>query len=226
MSRYELPLAALWYHIHNCPFKFTTWLSPSDSYGQWLDRVVAEKGEECKKLGIYDKILLSKKELLPNFGLLYVFLGFYSTSANALCLPFNMIGLTLHDVAAITGLPVDGDEVLFLHDVLGTGMGFHVNKKNNAYSIYINTFKRGSGPVGDIEHRAFLLFWICYFFVCTSSMAILAEFTPYVSAILRRSYLNINALFLSLLYKGIFTLLHWMKKEESVKIIFGPFWFL
>ena len=56
----------------------------------------------------------------------------------------------LHDIVAIIGLLVDGDEVLYLHDILGTDLGFQVNKKNNAYSIYINTFNRGSGPMGDI----------------------------------------------------------------------------
>ena len=108
--------------------------------------MVTEKGKEWKKLGIYDMILLSKKEFPPNFRLLYGFLDFSNISANAFYLPFSMIGPTLHDVAAITGLPVDGDEVLFIHDVLGTNLGFRVNKKNNAYSIYINTFNRGSGP--------------------------------------------------------------------------------
>ena len=45
-------------------------------------------------------------------------------------------------MVAITSLPVDGDEVLYLHDILGTDLGFQVNKKNNTYSIYINTFNR------------------------------------------------------------------------------------
>ena len=47
-------------------------------------------------------------------------------------------------------------------------------------------------------------------------MAVVAEFSPYVSAILNQSSLNIGVIFLSLLYKGMF----------SVKIVFGPFWFL
>ena len=128
--------------------------------------------------------------------------------SKCLLLALSMISPTLHDVADITSLSVDGDEVLYLDDVLNTGLGFQVNKNNNAYSIYINTFNRGSGFVGDIEHRAFLLFWICCFFVCTSLVAVVAEFAPYVSAILSQSYLNIGMLFLSLLYKGMFTLLH------------------
>ena len=120
--------------------------------------MVDEKGKEWKKVEICDIILLSKKEIPPNFGLLYGFLSFWNTLANAFCLAFDMVGPTLHDMAAITGLPVDGDEVSFLHDVLDTDLGFQVNKENNTYSIYIHALSGGSGPMGDIEHRAFLLF--------------------------------------------------------------------
>ena len=65
---------------------------------------------------------------------------------------------TLHDVVAITSLPVDEDEVPYLHDVLDTDLGFQVNNKNNAYSTFINTFNRGSSPIGETGHMAFILF--------------------------------------------------------------------
>ena len=51
-----------------------------------------------------------------------------------------MMSPMLLDVATIFSLPVDGDEVSYLHDVLGTDLDFQVNKKNNMYSIFINTF--------------------------------------------------------------------------------------
>ena len=158
--------------------------------------------------------------------MLYGFVAFWNTSADAFCLPLEIISPILHDVVAITALPVNGDEVSYLHDVLSIDLGFQVNKKNNIYSTYINTFNRGSGPEGDVKHRAFLLFWICCILICTSSVAVVVEFAPFVLTILSQSYLNLGALLLSLLYKGMFTLLHWMRKEESVKTVFGPFWFL
>ena len=66
---HKLPLAVSWFHIHRCPFELTAYPSPSKPYIQWLDRVVAEKGEEWKKIRIFDMILLSKKEIPPNFKL-------------------------------------------------------------------------------------------------------------------------------------------------------------
>ena len=65
---------------------------------------------------------------------------------------------TLLDVVAIVGLLVDEDEVSYFHNVLGTDLGFQVNKKNNMYSTFINIFNRESGPIGGIKHNAFLLF--------------------------------------------------------------------
>ena len=84
---------------------------------------------------------------------------------------------------------------------------------------FVNTFNRGCGPISETEHKAFLLFWICRFFVCTNSAAMVAEFTVYLLAILSRNYLNIDTLFLSLLYKDMFTILHQMKKRELMKTI-------
>ena len=146
--------------------------------------MVIEKGEKWKKIGIYDMILLSKKEISLKFKLLYDFLSFWNTSMNAFCLLFGMMSLMLLDVAAIIGLPMDEDEVPFFHDALDNNLGFQINKNNNAYSTFINTFNKGSVPIGKIEHKAFLLFWICYFFVCTSSVVVVGEFALYILDIL------------------------------------------
>ena len=129
-------------------------------------------------------IFLSKKEILSNFSLLYGFLSFWNKSANAFYLPFSMISFTLHNVAAIIGLLMDGDKVPFLDNVLGIDLGFQVNKKNNAYSTFINTFNKGSTSVSVMEHKAFLLFWTCWFLICISSIVVVAKFAPYVSAFL------------------------------------------
>ena len=136
--------------------------------------------------------------------------------ANAFVLPFGMMSPTLHDVAAIVSLLVDGDEIPFLHDVIGRDLGFHVNKKNNAYLMFINTFNRGSNLISEIEHKVFLLLWIYYFFVCTSSVVVVREFAPHVIAILNQSYLNNGAFFLSLVYKGLLAMVSRMKKSKSV----------
>ena len=68
LSGYELPLAVPLFHIHHCPFELTTWPIPSDLCTQWLDKVAVGKGEEWKKIEIFDMILLSKKEIPPTLA--------------------------------------------------------------------------------------------------------------------------------------------------------------
>ena len=57
-------------------------------------------------------ILLSKKEIPPNFEFSYGSVSLQNMSVNAFTLPFVMMSPTLHDVVAIIGLPVDGDKNL------------------------------------------------------------------------------------------------------------------
>ena len=120
--------------------------------------MVNEKEEEYKKIRIYAMILLFKKEIPPKFGLSYGFPSFWNMSANAFYFVFDMMNPILLNVATIVGLLVDEDEVSYLHNILGNDLGFQVNKKNNAYSIFINTFNRGSGLIGDLVHKVFFLF--------------------------------------------------------------------
>ena len=86
--------------------------------------MITEKGEEWKQIGIYEMILLSKKKIPPNFKLLYGFLSFWNTLANAFYLVFGMMSPTSLDVAAIVSLLLDEDEVLYLYDALNTDLGF------------------------------------------------------------------------------------------------------
>ena len=73
--RFELPLAAPWFHISKCAIEFSAWPSPLAPYIQWLNRVANKKDKKWKQLGIYNMIILLKKEIPLNFELLYGFLS-------------------------------------------------------------------------------------------------------------------------------------------------------
>ena len=74
----------------------------------------------------------------------------------------------------------------------------------------------------DLEHIAFLLYWLCKFFICKSSVAMDSEFSYYVNAILTCHYHNLGALFLFVLYKSLFTMVYRLKNCESVGLVFDP----
>ena len=65
-----------------------------------------------------------------------------------------MMNPKLLDMVAIVSLSLDEVEVPSLHNVVGTDLGSQVNKKNNAYSTFINIFNRGSGPISETENKA------------------------------------------------------------------------
>ncbi|XP_070676385.1 uncharacterized protein [Malus domestica] len=69
-------------------------------------------GEQWKALGIYDAILLSSMEIVPDKELLQAALCFWCSATNTMVLPLGPIGLTILDITAIlgtsaTGIPVD-----------------------------------------------------------------------------------------------------------------------
>ena len=77
-------------------------------------------------------IILSKKEIPPNFGLLYGFLNFWNISVNAFVLPCSMMSPVLYNIATILGLLIDGDELPSIHNLVSEDLDFKVSKKNLA----------------------------------------------------------------------------------------------
>ena len=55
-------------------------------------------------------IILLKREIPPNFDLLYGFLNFWNTFVNAFILPFGMMSPMLYDIDVILGLLIYGDD--------------------------------------------------------------------------------------------------------------------
>ncbi|KAM2722174.1 hypothetical protein EV2_043148 [Malus domestica] len=69
-------------------------------------------GKQWKALGIYDAILLSSMDVVPDKELLLAALCFWCSATNTMVLPLGPIGPTILDVTAIlgtsaTGIPID-----------------------------------------------------------------------------------------------------------------------
>ena len=57
-------------------------------------------------------------------------------------------------------------------------------------------------------------------------MAIVSEYSYYVAAIASGRSLALAYLFLSLLYRGFFTIIEQLKSKEDIKTVLGILWFL
>ena len=131
------------------------------------------------------------------------FLVFWNSTINAFVFPFGMMTPTLFDIATMLGLPIIGENIPLLYDEDFEDLSCPISKENAAYDKYIKEHRREQGAVGKAEHNAFLFYWLCKFFICSKSLAMVNEFSYCVSVIIFGRPVNLGALFLSSLYKGL-----------------------
>ena len=83
--------------------------------------------------------------------------------------------------STIPGLHVHGDEIPSLSSYFKeSALGIKFSKLTSAYPSFISTNNMEKCAVSNGEHNTFLLFWLCKYFVSTSSIAIVNEFSYYL----------------------------------------------
>ena len=132
---------------------------------------------------------------------------------------------TLLDVIATTGLPVKGKELPILFSLLARDLGIQYSKSIASYLAFLTVNAKSKGLVSNDEHHAFLLYWLCKYFICMNSVAIIFEYSYYVAAIVFVGPLP-WALCFGFFYKGFFIIIEWLKSNEDIKIVLRPLCFL
>lgn len=167
--------------------------------------------------------MLSCHEIPVNVDILF---GFWNTYINSSVFPFGMMSPTLLDVAAITRLPLHGDEVRAFSEAVEPMAGFKWSKPHCYYSNFITANSNSTGEVTDLEHHAFLLYWMCIYFICTNLVQIVAEVLNYVQLITSGRALALGRPFLGLHYRSLFVYVERLRNQEKTDNIPGPLWFL
>ena len=85
--------------------------------------------------------------------------------------------------------------------------------------------KQEQRAVEEIEHNAFLIYWLCKIFIYSKSLAMITEFSYYISTIMSGRLMNLGALFFSSLYEGLKLWIDQLKAKQN-KTIADPIWFL
>lgn len=78
--------------------------SSIEGYISWLNRVQEAKAQNWMNSGMFEVIQFSRHPIEMEPSMLGVSLFFWNKTANNFHLPYRMIGPTLFDVSAITGL--------------------------------------------------------------------------------------------------------------------------
>ncbi|CAL9007274.1 unnamed protein product [Prunus brigantina] len=164
-------------------------------WDKWLPRMEHFFGQQWKDQGIYHLIKLFDRPLAMDRSLLPATLCFWSSATNTMNLRFGMMTPTVLDMGALFGLSPLGMEVNAALVAPEAEASFEAawptvaklagsKAKNmlNYSSFYSNFSVEDSAdddsiaPLGEVEHAAFLLYWLCKFVFCTQANKVTLEF--------------------------------------------------
>ncbi|PQQ06963.1 uncharacterized protein Pyn_27930 [Prunus yedoensis var. nudiflora] len=164
------------------------WPTVTSDWEKWLPRMEHFFGQQWKDQGIYHLIKLFEQPLVMDRSLLAAALCFWSSATNTMNFRFGMMTPTVLDMAALFGLSPLGVEVnaaLVAPEAAGsfktmwpTLTRVSGNKAKNMlnYSSFYSNFGVEDSPEddavtppGEVEHAAFLLYWLCKFVFCTQA---------------------------------------------------------
>ena len=100
-------------------------------------------------------------------------------------------------------LLIIGEDISSLHDEEFEDLSYPIYKEIVGYGKYMKKYKREQGAISKTKHNAFVFFWLCKFFICSNSIAMVNEYFYYVTTIVFDKPINLGALFLSLFYASL-----------------------
>ncbi|XP_059306582.1 uncharacterized protein LOC132058031 [Lycium ferocissimum] len=198
-----------------------SWPNMTSRWTDWVDRLEKVKGEKWRTAGIYDAIQLSKIDIPRDSSLLYAALCFWSISSNSFHFNFGMMGPTVLDIVALTGLRPHGEEISAMLYVprsftLPTGE----NDKSLSYGEFLEVSMQKKDVTED-EHIFFLIMWLCKYVFCNGSLRVTKECSQLAVALASGRKLALAPFELSHLYRGCRDL---VTREFGRSR--GPFWIL
>ncbi|KAH0635449.1 hypothetical protein KY285_037523 [Solanum tuberosum] len=201
-----------------------SWPSNGRSWIDWVDRVEKAKGEVWKSADIYDAIQLSKNAIPKDENLLFAALCYWSFSTNSFHFRIGMMGPTVLDIVALTGLRPHGEEVSSILGMAGSTCHFphHGTIYHNSivYNKYLDVSKAET-DVTQEEHISFLFTWLSQHLFCDSSVNMIKQCTKLAFVLASGRKLALAPFLLSNLYHGCTEIIMGRFMYER-----GPFWIL
>ncbi|PQQ12204.1 uncharacterized protein Pyn_00245 [Prunus yedoensis var. nudiflora] len=215
------------------------WPTVTPDWEKWLPRMEHFFGQQWKDQGIYHLIKLFDRPLVMDRSLLAAALCFWSSATNTMNFRFGMMTPTMLDMAALFGLSPLGVEVnaaLIAPEVEGSFKatwptlarvaGSKAKNMLNYSSFYSNFGVEDSAeddainPLGEVEHAAFLLYWLCKFVFCTQANKVTLEFTHLDDYLAQGGRLALGPFLLGHIYRTLHDIItDGMKPKHG-----GPLW--
>ena len=193
-------------------------------FDKWVCRIEVHKAESWKKIGIFDLIQLTKRQMPYNMGLLTSSFFFWDVNTNSFHTRYGMISPTLYDMAFLTGLPPTGET--YLPDMIPTVSISGIDLSNKTYSAFVKRNMGTGDSVSEGEHVAFLMYWLCAFIFCTKSLQVAMAYQDLAILLHLEKPLCLSKLLLATLYDSLREGVQCIKTEQVVTNVAGPFWLL
>ncbi|KAB2615681.1 hypothetical protein D8674_022269 [Pyrus ussuriensis x Pyrus communis] len=163
------------FELQKWPLKveFHGWTYGQKDWKTWIDQMASVHRSTWKKAGIYEAIINSTYKIRRQTDLVFGFVEKWCSETNTFSFPWGETTITLEDVMVLGGFSVLGDSVLCpleisqlkeIHEkLLAQRRQIARNKGNVTTQIWQKKFMNSGS---EIEHEAFLVFWLCsYVFV-------------------------------------------------------------
>ncbi|XP_065864604.1 uncharacterized protein [Euphorbia lathyris] len=221
-----------------CPFivNFHGWRNPSKNWNQWVHKMASLHAPTWKKAGIYQAILFSTYEIHRNNDLIFGITERWCPDTKSFIFPWGEATITLEDMLiagySVLGSPVfeplETKEFMAVQEVL-----VRERKKVSttparkaSQSTWLKVFM-DSGS--EVEHEAFLSFWLSRFVLPNSRDLIRQSVFPIAIHLARGNRIALAPAVLATIYRDL-TLLKQMivsltalNDEKVVVTTFAPF---
>ncbi|XP_051152680.1 uncharacterized protein LOC127266458 isoform X3 [Andrographis paniculata] len=208
---------------------------PKDAYRKWYARLLPHFENQWKAQGIDKAILLSTQPLYLHDKVLMAMAAFWHSQTGAFFLPSGPMGPTLMDVAVIAHLPITGEDPVLVslgnQELPPNHQGWALAKlpeRERGWTYFVNKYQgKEDTPVSELEHTAFLLFWLCRYIILSPSKLVLSTHIDLAIYLACGHFCSLGTLFLANLFEGLSRVssrLTDIKKADTAAS--GPFWFL
>ncbi|XP_012827397.1 PREDICTED: uncharacterized protein LOC105948714 [Erythranthe guttata] len=199
---------------------FIGWKTPDSNWKTWVDRMHSSHHSTWIEAGIYDAVVSSKCCIHRHQDLIFDFVDKWSPATNTAVFPWGEATFTLEDAAVLGGFSVVGESVSapppaddesqkVMKKLLAARTNLCKSPARKAgHSRWMARFMDGDGDGGggggsEIEHEAFLAYWLSRFVFPFTRDSIIKSVFPIAVHLARGTRVALAPAVLAAIYRSL-----------------------
>ncbi|RYR09266.1 hypothetical protein Ahy_B05g077456 [Arachis hypogaea] len=202
------------FFINQKPFRNNPKINPRGfDFSAWYQRLEPTKSANWGAVGIQELLKLSHFSLTTLPWMIGAVTCFWNRTTNNFHLPCGMIGMSLLDVAAITGLPINP---LDRTPDMQPEHQYSVTLTNSYSDFIAHNMGAENTDVTNNEHVAFLFYWLHAILFCSRSVQMLKLFLPLAALLHEGKVLNLAKLLLGHIFEELGQFVHCLRDNSII----------